>query len=252
MNEPENLPVVATPSMMLLENQKLIGQMSLNKDVDPVKMKGLFDLQVDMMAKQAEIEFNKALFRAQRRMPRIEKNGKIRNKAGQVVATYMRYEDIDKAIREVYEAEGFSIMDSQKENQNGTITVFSTLIHEGGHSKTVECTVPKDKENALKSSLQAAVGTVTTGKRINTCNLFRIVAEDDTAAESMVSENNVPISDQQAATLKDLIRDTSTDVQRFLSTMVSGVSCVDEISIRDYNRVYNALLAKRNQSMKGA
>lgn len=244
---PVNLPAAPTPATMLAENQRLIAAMSINKDVDPAKMKGLFDLQVEMMAKQAEINFNKALFRAQKNMPRVGTNGAIKNKAGQVVAKYMLLQDIDKAIREIYEAEGFSVMDSQRENANGTVTIISTLVHEGGHSKTIECTLPRDKENSLKSALQAAVGTITTGKRVNICNFFRIIAEDDTNAEKMVAENNVTISDDQAAQIKDLIRETGTDTQRFLSMMVSDAKTVDEIGLKDFNRVYNALLAKRNK-----
>lgn len=108
--------------------------------------------------------------------------------------------------------------------------------------------MPKDKENALKTSLQAAVGTVTTGKRINTCNFFRIVAEDDTEAEKFVASRTAPLTDQQAAIIKDLIRETGTDTQRFLSMMVSGAKSVDEIGMSDFNRVHNALLAKRNKA----
>ena len=58
-----------------------------------------------------------------------------------------------------------------------------------------------------------------------------------------------PISDSQAETLKDLIRETGTDTQKFLNTMVSGARSVDEISTRDFNRVHNALLAKKNKAV---
>lgn len=243
--ETENLPVAAPTTANFLA---VISKAASDPNTDVAKMHGLLDVQERMMNKQAEIDFNQSLFRAQSNMPRVQKNGTIKNRDGKVVAKYMLFEDIDAAIREIYEAEGFCIMDSQKENANGTITIYSTLAHRGGHSKTIECTVPKDKENALKTSLQAAVGTVTTGKRINTCNFFRIVAEDDTEAEKFVASRTATLTDQQAAIIKDLIRETGTDTQRFLAMMVSGAKSVDEIGMSDFNRVHNALLAKRNKA----
>lgn len=222
----------------------VIAKAAADPNTDVAKMHGLLDVQERMMAKQAEIDFNQALFRAQKSMPRIKKNGEIKNKAGNVVARYMKFDDIDETIRAIYEAEGFCLVDSQTENQNGTVTVKTTLIHQEGHSMSVEVTLPKDKENALKSSLQAAGGTVSVGKRLNTCNLFRIVGEDEDKEEAISAE---VINDEQAALLKDLIRETGADVKKFLAYAGNGVESVDMIPLREFDRCRITLEAKKRQ-----
>ena len=131
----------------------VVARAALDPNVDPQKMHALLDVQKRIMDENAKIEFNKSLIRAQKNMPRVKMNGELKTKNGAVVAKYMRFDDIDEKIRVVYQAEGFSLVDSQRENPNDTVTITTEVIHEAGHSMTVEVTLPKDKENSLKTSL---------------------------------------------------------------------------------------------------
>lgn len=231
------------------ENRSLldiVAKAAMDPNVDPQKMNALLDIQERIMNKQAEIEFNKALIRAQKNMPRVKKDGELKNKAGQTVAKYMRFEDIDDKIRVVYEAEGFSIVDSQKENENGTVTIFTTVIHEAGHSMTVQITVPKDKENGLKTALQAAVSTVSVGRRVNVCNIFRIVGEDDSYTPQG-DESGVYITQEQAGEIAALVVETETDAGLMLSKMTKGSKTIETILRSDYVRIKNALLTKKSR-----
>lgn len=234
--------VVQAENKSLLD---IVARAAMDPNVDPQKMNALLDIQERIMNKQAEIEFNKALIRAQKNMPRVKKDGELKNKAGQTVAKYMRFEDIDDKIRVVYEAEGFSIVDSQKENENGTVTIFTTVIHEAGHSMTVQITVPKDKENGLKTALQAAVSTVSVGRRINICNIFRIVGTDEACGDGA---SNIPfITADQASEIMNLINETGTDTRKMLETMTKGAVSISEIIRTDYERIKNALLIKKSR-----
>lgn len=224
----------------------VVARAALDPNVDPQKMHALLDVQKRIMDENAKIEFNKSLIRAQKNMPRVKMNGELKTKNGAVVAKYMRFDDIDEKIRVVYQAEGFSLVDSQRENPNDTVTITTEVIHEAGHSMTVEVTLPKDKENSLKTSLQAAVSTMSVGRRVNVCNIFRIVGEDDSCAPQG-DESGVYITQDQAGEIAALVVETETDAGLMLSKMTKGSKTIETILRSDYARIKNALLTKRSR-----
>lgn len=228
-------------ALMLMENQKLIANMAMSKDVDPSKMKGLFDLQIEMMAKQAEINFNNDLHRLQVDMPRITKDAKILHN-GKFISDYATYEKIDEVIRPLLSKHGFGLRFNSEPNGN-TVIITATLSHRDGHSITDKIPLGFDTSGA-KNNVQAVGSTIAYGKRYLVGMLLNLVfeGEDDDGFKS----GYTPITADQAGVLKDMIRETGTDVVKFLNTM-TGTKSVDEIAAKDFNRVYSALVAKKNK-----
>lgn len=238
-----NLPSAPTASNFLA----VIRQAAMDPMVDPQKMHGLLDVQERMMNKQAEIDFNADFARLQADLPRITKDAKIQHN-GKLISTYATYEKIDDVIRPLLIKHGFGLR-YNTEPTGDKVIITATLSHRNGHSITDKIPLTIDASGA-KNNVQGVGSTIAYGKRYLVGMLLNLVfeGEDDDGAKSGYQ----PITDEQAATLKDLIRETNTDVQRFLATMVSNVRSVDEIALSDFNRVHNALLAKRNQSNRGA
>lgn len=238
-----NLPATPTAANFLA----VISRAAMDPSVDPQKMHGLLDVQERMMAKQAELDFNGDFACLQADLPRITKDAKIQHN-GKLISTYATYEKIDKVIRPLLIKHGFGLRFNSEPEPNGKgVIITGTLSHRGGHSIVDRIPLGYDTSGA-KNNVQGVGSTIAYGKRYLVGMLLNLVfeGEDDDGAKSGYQ----PITDNQASQIKDLIRETGTDTQRFLSMMVSGAKTVDEIALSDFNRVYNALLAKRNQAKR--
>ena len=222
-----------------------IRRAAMDPSVDVAKMHGLLDVQERMMNKQAELEFNASFIQMQNELPRITKDSSIKH-GGKLIAKYASYEKIDEIIRPILQRNGFSLRFNSGPN-GGEMIVEATLSHIGGHSIVDRLPLKVEKVAAMNSA-QAAMSAITYAKRGLTTMLLNLIFEGDD--DDGQNTGYVPITDDQAATLKDLIRETNTDTVKFLSMMVSGAKTVDEISLNDFNRVHMALLAKRNQAQK--
>lgn len=224
-----------------------IADMAANPDVDVDKIDKLLDVQMKMMDRQAKMDYDQALARVQSDMPRITQRGEIKNKAGLVVAKYMKYEDIDAVIRPRLQAEGFSLMHTRTDT-NGKMIVTTILKHRNGHQESVEMPLPYDQPNQLKNAVQSAVSTFSYGKRVNVCSLLNIVAEgeDDDGA---TSEANF-ISEEQAAEIKGWLQKLyeagkNVDTRKFLNYL--GANSVDEIPVVKYETAVDLLNRKEKE-----
>lgn len=185
--------------------------------VDATKLTTLLDVQLRVMDKQAEIDFNTAMGELQKVLPRITKKGAIEftDKNNQTRNTpFARYEDIDKAIRPHMLQNGFT-MSYTSEFVEGGMVMTGTLAHVKGHTKKSSMRLPLDTSGS-KNNLQAAGSTLSYGKRYLLGMLLNIitVGEDDDGqgADDLVSEG-------QLKELDDLIYMADADLPKFLKTV---------------------------------
>lgn len=225
-----------------------IAQMASNPDVDVDKIDKLLTVQMKMMDRQAKMDYDQALARVQSDMPRITQRGEIKNKSGQVVAKYMKYEDIDAVIRPRLQAEGFSLMHTRAD-LNGKMIVTTTLKHRAGHQESVDMPLPYDQPNQLKNAVQSAVSTFSYGKRVNVCSLLNIVAEgednDGQSSEAMT------ISEEQAVEIKEWLQrlfndGKNVDTRKFCAYL--GADSVDEIPMAKYETAVELLRRKEKEA----
>lgn len=240
------ITVVASAEQQMIQS---IATMAADPSTDVDKIDRLFEIQIKMMDRQAKMDFDQALARVQADMPRITENGKIKNKNGQVTATYLKYEDIDREIRPRLQKEGFSLVHTRHEQGNKMI-VTTTLKHNAGHEQSVDMPLPYDAPNAMKNAVQAAVSTYSYGKRVNVCSLLNIVAqgEDD---DGQMAEANYITEDQAEeikAKLAKLFDDgKNVDTRKFLNYI--GADCVEKIPAVKYEDAMTLLLRKESDSV---
>jgi hypothetical protein len=230
----------ASPQSMM----QIVARAASDPNIDVEKMERLLGVQERMMAKQAEINFTQDLTRLQADLPRIEKSGKITHN-GKLISTYAKYEDIDSAIRPLLIQNGFSLRYNSRES-NGKIIITGTLSHRDGHSITDEIPLSIDSSGS-KNSVQGVGSTIAYGKRYLVGMLLNLVfaGEDDNGQKA----GYIPLSNQQSAEIKDILRETGVDVKKFLEYM--NAKSVDEIDANDYGKAITALRRKKAQADVG-
>lgn len=240
----ENKAAIVTAAPTTANFLAVISKAASDPNVDVAKMHGLLDVQERMMAKQAEIDFNADFARLQEELPRISKDAKIIHK-GKLISSYATYEKIDEVIRPLLIRHGFGLRFNSEPNGQ-TVIISATLSHKGGHGITDRIPLGIDASGA-KNNVQGVGSTIAYGKRYLVGMLLNLVfeGEDDDGAASEF----VPMTDQQAATIKELLHDTKADVKRFLEHY--DTASVDDMDARQYDEAYNTLMTKKNR-MTGA
>ena len=229
------------------ESQNSVGQVlsvieraASNPDVDVTKMQALLDMQLKVMDKQAEIEFNDAMARMQQDIPVIRKNGKIEftDKNGQIQShPFAKYEDIDRAIRPLLLREGFSLAFTTDWSEAGA-QVTGILRHKSGHTQEAKTRLPLDTSGS-KNNLQAMGSTISYAQRYLVKMLLNIVAEGED--DDGVRFDTISLTD--AAEIDQLVKETKADKAKFLKFM--GVSDVRDIRTTDLKKARNALNTKK-------
>lgn len=226
----------------------IIAKAANDPNVDVAKLEKLLDMQERIMAKQAEIDFNEALARISKLMPRIVKGGKVEykdkdTKKLEEAFKFARYEDIDKVVRPLLEAEGFSLSFDTVMKDGGGVVITGTLSHKSGHKKTASLPLALDTSGG-KNNIQAMGSTTSYGRRYTMCMLLNIVTvgedDDGTGAEFVTLE--------QAAELDTEARETGSDIPKLLA--FAGASSFQEIPLKNYGKVKKFLAQKKKKAGK--
>lgn len=209
----------------------IIERAALNPDIDVIKMQQLLDMQERIITKQAEIEFNQSMAALQPLLPAIHKSKKGHN------SNYAPYDEIDKVVRPLYTAHGFSIsFDSKKDG--GVCTYYATVSHKAGHSKTAQIELPSDTSGS-KNAIQAMGSAISYAKRYLICMLFNIVTTDEDTDGSDV------VTHEQAVEIDLLINEVKADKPAFLKIL--GVDDVRNIPAASYQSAIIMLKQKKGK-----
>jgi hypothetical protein len=164
--------------------------------------------------KIAEMAFNRAMNAAQAEMVPI-----IANKKGQQ-NNYATYDQVDRALRPIYTRHGFNLSFNTEEGHDQTeVKVIAYLSHEDGYSRVYSVHMPADGKgpqgNSVMSRTHATASAYSYGKRYLQDLIWNlaIIKDDDGVA---AAGQQAPISQQQEATLRDLIEENNLDMDKFL------------------------------------
>lgn len=215
----------------------VIARAAADPRVDPVKMQALLDMQIRVEERQAEIEFNQAMARLLPKLPRIEKDGIIRNKDKSIRSRFSKYETIDAVIRPLLAEEGLAFSFDVDDSVPRHVKVIGTLSHRLGHSRQSRITMPID--NPVITGGQAVAAARSLAKRCIVIDMLNLV----TVGEDTDGVSVETITPEQAMTIETLLADTKADVKKFLDW--AHVSRIEEILAKDYRAVMKALEAKR-------
>lgn len=171
---PTNLPVPAgaEPTNMLA----VIARAAADPRTDTAKMQALLDMQKAIVAEEARIAYIGAKLLLTKKLPTINKDGKIEFKdkgAGKAVLKFASFENINDIIKPLLDEFGFDLWYSSEPGVAGMINVIGHLDHQNGHTRQTVFPMPHDASGG-KSGAQGWASAFSFGKRITTIGLLNI------------------------------------------------------------------------------
>ena len=226
MSEQQSLPlkggILAEPTTALAVHEQplysLISQ-ALSDGREWQTIKELVGLQRELAADSAQTLFAKAMHACQQEMPTIVRDAEN----SQTRSRFALLETIQKKAKPIYSKHGFSLIYGEADCPlPGHKRTICDCVHTAGHIRSYHLDLPVDgvgpKGNPIggMNSVQGAISTTSYGQRRLCCMIFNITlaGEDD---DGQSAETRVPISDEQYATLLELIEASGADLKRFLA-----------------------------------
>lgn len=181
MTDETQLPSVSDEQKPMDLGAMYQGMVELAKDpaVDPAKMQAMLEMQERMMDRAALTAYRKAMHTARSKMPRIAKDGAIKNKQGQVQSRFAHFEAIDKIVRPLVEAEGLTYGFDTAEMEAGRLGVTCIVSHVDGHEERFGPMPLAIDTTGAKNATQGAGSAVSYGKRYTLTAAFNIVTEGE-------------------------------------------------------------------------
>lgn len=166
----------------------VIQRAAQNPDVDVDKMERLLAMHERILARSAEEQYNAAFAALQGELPTITKEGNIKDKRGNVVSHYAKFEHIHDAIKPLMDSHGFALSFRIQTGSMGQPQVQLKFMHRGGHHEiTPFCEVPKDK-TGYKNDAQAVGSSVQYGKRYTMCAFLNINTEGEDVIDEQIGD----------------------------------------------------------------
>lgn len=237
--EQNNLPAPATP-MELLDR-------ALARGADPSTLEKLLELQERWEANQARKAFDAAVAAAKAEIPVIKKNRHVgfkhRDGGGETDYWHEDLAEIARTVDPILSEYGLSYR-FRSQQADGRVSVTCILTHRDGYSEETTLSAAPDA-SGKKNSIQQVGSAITYLQRYTLKLALGLAAaqDDDGRASGMDTDDLTPISDEQAAKVRELIDATGTDIARFCRYM--GVESIPEITQAQYQRAIAMLEKKR-------
>lgn len=219
-----------------------IERAALNPQVDVDKMERLFALQKEIMARQAETDFNAAMAAAQGEIPTI----KGTRKNTQTSSFYADLVDVCDVATPIITKHGFSLSFGQAEcPTEGRIRVTCQCSHAKGHTRHYYWDPPIDmtgiKGVTNKTPIQGEGSTFSYAQRYLTKLIFnlRIEGEDKDGNSRQAVET---ITEQQLNELEAKGKAVGADKTKFLEYL--GVKALADLPASQFQKALQLLKDK--------
>ena len=208
-------------------------QIAVEQGADVDKLEKLMTMQERWNAGQAKTAFYEAFSQFQSEAPSIKKKKNAHN------TKYAPLSDIVEQIKPYLQKNKLTFRFEQDHNDG--IQVTCIITHSAGHSETATMKAAADTSGS-KNSVQAIASTVTYLSRYTLTSALGIT----TADEDMDGRLPPPeiISEEQAAGLKELLKETKSDVKAFCKNF--GCQSVDMLAAKQYARAKAMINAKKD------
>ena len=236
-------PMESKPGSLL----DIISQAATNPAVDVDKLERLIALSDRQQAKEAERLFNVAMTGAQKEMRPVAADASN----PQTKSKYASYFALDKALRPIYVAHGFSLsFDTDDSPKADHIRILCYVSHEAGHSRTYKIDMPSDGKGAkggdVMTKTHAAGAAVSYGQRYLLKSIFNISVGEDNDGNDPYS--SVTLTDDQIQTVRELIEKVNADLEKFCAYFKIG--SLSELRQVDYPRAIQSLNLKAKGTRK--
>ncbi len=224
----------------------IIEKAALSPDVDPDKMDKLLNVQMKMMDKQAEINFNKDMARLRKELKPVIKNRENQ----QTSSRYADLEAIKKQVDPLLVNHAFFDSYDYAYPEDGVIITTCILTHEEGHATRHNVRVKRDNVGIAgktnKTDVHGDASAMKYGQRLSLCAALGINTSDDDDGNAA---GTYPITEKQIEILQKLIDKTGMDKEKFVKEFCK-VDFLKDLSQKDYKRAYYALVARRNKQLE--
>jgi hypothetical protein len=240
-------PAGAQPSDLL----SIIARAARDPDVNVEKMRELFALKRELEADEAKRAFYAALARAKGEFGPIIKRRDVdfehSDQQGRTQYKYEEFADIGVVVDPILSKYGLSYRHKSSQ-EGGRIRVTCILSHELGHSEENSLESEADK-SGRKNPNQAIASTVSYLQRYTVKEALGIGAGRDDDGAGGEPEDPV-IEPDDVAYVEQLIRDTASDVAKFLETI--GAPTIAEMRMSQFKRAVALLNEKKRRAVSGA
>jgi hypothetical protein len=217
----------------------MIDRVLSNPDIPVERLEQLFNLHQRVQADNAKRAYYAALANLQAKLPAVARKGKGHNDK-----MYARFEDIMDAIRAPLAEFGFSIS-FRTDQPDGKLSVTGVLAHLAGHHEETTLVLPQDTTGG-KNAVQAWGSSSSYGKRYALVTLLGIATQDDDDGKAAAGSS--PITEAQFVEIADLIRETSTPLEKVLE--FHGIESLSDMPSKDYAAARARLMAKKQARAK--
>lgn len=214
----------------------LLIERAIAANIDPGK---LFDLAERWEANRAAESFGIAIAKFQAKCPVVHRSRQAKGRGNFEGYSYASYDDVMRAVSPLLEECGLALSFSS-EQVNGQLKVTCRVRH-GIHYEdhTLQLPVPDMRVNET----QKFGAALSYAKRYALCAALNIVVSDEDNDAAGMMET---VTEEQIATLNELIESTDTDIKRFLKWL--AVDSLAEISADQFSAAIYEL--KRKASKK--
>jgi hypothetical protein len=258
----ETAQAVATAPVSLLQKmnplEAMIERAARDPSIDLTRMERLIELRNAERAEARREAFNVALATAQQKMRRIVADAKNT----QTSSRYATYGQLDRAVRDIYTAAGFSVSYDTDVSPKATpaqdyVRVLAFVAHDAGHQRDYKIDIPVitkgPKGNDVMTPTHATISAVSYGKSGLIKMIFNLAIGDDPDDDDGVAAGGgdaSKITPEQVKTINDLIEKTGTDLKQFLE--YGGIAKIEDIVAVKYEQVVAMLNAKLRKKQKPA
>ena len=213
---------------------------------DVNKMRALLDMKRDLEREVAERAFNEALNEVQGKVGHVATDASNPSTRSR----YASYAALDKALRPIYTASGFSLSFDTGEAPENYVRVIGYVSHRAGHTRTYNALMPADGKGAkggeVMTRTHAAGSAMSYGMRYLLKLIFNVaIGENDDDGNAAGA---TPISEEQVAKLRQAINDFDFDEAKIAE--FAGVKTLEEIPSDWHGRVVAAINEKAKAKRK--
>lgn len=217
-------------------------ELAINQKVPVETLERLLAMNEHIVARNAEMEFNRAMAEAQAEMRQVAADAMN----PQTKSKYASYSALDKVLRPVYTRHGFApSFDTGETDKPETVRVVCHLSHRGGHSRTYHIDMPADGKGAkggdVMTKTHATGSAITYGQRYLLKAMFNVAVGDDTDGNQPIER----INEEQAANLQALMEEVNANKTAFLRFF--KISKIDDLGVAAFPDAIRMLEAKRKK-----
>lgn len=240
-----NAVIQAGESATILQ---VIQRAAADPQCDIEKMERLMAMKERMDSKVAEAEFNGALSRVQANTGRIAADATN----NQTRSNYATYGKLDKVLRPIYTAEGFSLSFGTEPAPEGMVGMVCYVSHQGGHTREYRAHIPSDGKGAKGGDVMTKTHAFGSGTSYGMRYLLKMIFNVAIGEED--DDGNASGQNLRDAAMEDLlerVQDASTPEQ-LTKVWQSGVSVLKAArDMAGYEELKTAVAARGKELEAG-